>query len=168
MKNLLNYTLEDLQIELVERGFSKFNAKQIFDWVYKKHNFEIESWSNISKKLREQLEQEFCITLPTIIWEGQSSDGTRKFLLRLEDEQSIETVLIPARDRLTQCISSQVGCAIGCNFCHTGTQGLKRHLTVAEVVGQFLAMTVWLKTNVHPDEKITNIVYMGQGSPWPI
>jgi 23S rRNA (adenine2503-C2)-methyltransferase len=165
MKNLLNYTLLELQEELVAFGFSKFNAKQIFDWIYKKHNFDFETWSNISKKLRALLVEEYAVNLPKIIWEGESSDGTRKFLLRLEDEQSIETVLIPARDRLTQCISSQVGCAIGCNFCHTGTQGLKRHLTVAEVTGQFLAMSVWLKENVHPDERITNIVYMGQGEP---
>ena len=103
--------------------------------------------------------------LPEIVWSGESRDGTRKFLLKLSDGETIETVLIPARDRLTQCISSQVGCAIGCNFCHTGTQGLKRHLTTAEITGQYLRLSLWLKENVHVEERITNIVYMGQGEP---
>lgn len=163
--NLLDYTLTELADHLVEQKFSKFSAKQIFDWIYRKHNTDIESWSNISKKLRAYLEEHFIIGLPQVIWDGHSKDGTRKFLLKLFDGQTIETVLIPARDRLTQCISSQVGCAIGCTFCHTGTQGLTRNLKPSEITGQYLGMTLWLKENVHPDEKITNIVYMGQGEP---
>jgi 23S rRNA (adenine2503-C2)-methyltransferase len=83
----------------------------------------------------------------------------------MRDGQTVETVAIPARNRLTLCISSQVGCAIGCTFCHTGTQGLKRHLTAGEITGQFLAVSIFLRDHVHPDEKLTNIVYMGQGEP---
>lgn len=163
--NLLDFTLEELAENLIEKGFSKFSAKQIFDWIYRKYNIEIHSWSNLSKKLRAHLEENYHVELPKVIWDGHSKDGTRKFLLKLYDGQTIETVLIPARDRLTQCISSQVGCAIGCTFCHTGTQGLTRNLKPSEITGQFLGMTIWLKENVHPDEKITNIVYMGQGEP---
>ncbi len=164
-KSFFDYTLSELQDYLVEHGFSKFNAKQLFDWVYKKQQLDQASWTNISKKLKEFVFINFNFDLPEVLWDGLSKDGTRKFLLKLKDGQSIETVLIPARDRLTQCISSQVGCAIGCSFCHTGTQGLKRHLTTGEVTGQFLKLSLWLKEKVHPDEKITNIVYMGQGEP---
>lgn len=164
-KHLLNYNLTDLQSELFTAGFSKFSSKQVFDWLYKKRNFDIDSWSNISKKLREYLLNSYSLHLPQVIWHGLSVDGTRKFLLKLEDGNTIETVLIPARNRLTQCISSQVGCAIGCTFCHTGTQGLTRNLETSEIVGQYLGISNWLKENVHEEEKITNMVYMGQGEP---
>jgi len=166
MKNsIFDFTYSTLEELLVANSFSAFSTKQVFDWVYKKKNLDIDSWSNVSKKLKEFLVENFQFELPKVVWEGLSSDGTRKFLLKLKDNETIETVLIPARDRLTQCISSQVGCAIGCTFCHTGTQGLKRNLTIGEVTGQFLALSIWLRENVHVDEKITNIVYMGQGEP---
>jgi 23S rRNA (adenine2503-C2)-methyltransferase len=166
MKNsFFNYTFLDLQTQLIDCGFSKFHAKVLFDWVYKKKNLDQSTWTNVSKKLKEYLFNNFTFDLPEVVWEGLSNDGTRKFLLKMEDGQTIETVLIPARGRLTQCVSSQVGCAIGCNFCHTGTQGLKRHLTTGEIVGQFLKLSIWLHENVHVEEKITNIVYMGQGEP---
>lgn len=164
-KSFYDFTYLELQDYLVSHGFSKFCAKQLFDWVYRKQVLDQSCWSNVSKKLKIFLFENLSFDLPEVIWSGLSKDGTRKFLLKLSDGQSIETVLIPARDRLTQCISSQVGCAIGCTFCHTGTQGLKRHLKVSEITGQFLKLSIWLKENVHPDEKITNIVYMGQGEP---
>lgn len=165
MINFFDYTLVDLEQNFLGQGFSKFSAKQVFDWIYKKHEFNPENWSNISKKLKQYLAENFHFGLPEIIWDGLSKDGTRKFLLKLHDKQTIETVLIPARDRLTQCISSQVGCAIGCTFCHTGTQGLKRNLTAGEITGQYLRLTLWLKENIDADSRITNIVYMGQGEP---
>ena len=165
MRSFYDFTLIELQEFLVENGFSKFSAKQLFDWVYKKKELDQSRWTNISKKLKEFTFKNFDFSLPEVVWDGLSQDGTRKFLLKLKDGQTIETVLIPARDRLTQCISSQVGCAIGCTFCHTGTQGLKRNLTTGEVTGQFLKLSIWLRENVHVEEKITNIVYMGQGEP---
>jgi 23S rRNA (adenine2503-C2)-methyltransferase len=105
------------------------------------------------------------MNLLKIVWNGLSKDGTRKFLVKMTDGQTVETVAIPARDRLTLCVSSQVGCAVGCTFCHTATQGLKRHLRPGEVVGQYLAVQDWLNKNVGSEEKLTNIVYMGQGEP---
>ena len=165
MQSLYDFTREELADYLVERGQNKFAAKQIFDWIYKKHELDIDNWSNVSKKVREFLKENFTLALPEVVWHGESVDGTRKFLLKLKDGETIETVVIPAKNRLTQCISSQVGCAIGCTFCHTGTQGLTRHLTAGEVTGQFLKITLWLKENVHPEERLTNIVYMGQGEP---
>lgn len=165
MKNLLDLSRGELKQLLVEAGFSGFSAQQIFDWLYKKYELNPENWSNVSKKVKEFIASNFKISLPEIVWFGESVDGTRKFLLKLDDDQTIESVIIPAKNRLTQCISSQVGCAIGCTFCHTGTQGLTRHLSTGEITGQFLKISIWLKENVHPDERLTNIVYMGQGEP---
>lgn len=158
-------TQEELGAFLIENGGSKFMSAQIFDWVYKKKIIDRAAWTNVSQKNKALLEENFDFTLPEIIWHGHSSDGTRKFLLKMRDGQTVESVAIPAKDRLTLCISSQVGCAIGCTFCHTGTQGLKRHLLAGEVTGQFLAVSIWLKENVHELERLSNIVYMGQGEP---
>lgn len=157
-------TFQDLQDFGLVNGFSKYSARQMFDWAYTKHVYDPALWTNIALKNRELLSQKLSFHRPKILWKGQSTDGTVKFLLGLEDQQSIECVLIPAHERLTLCVSSQVGCAIGCTFCHTATQGLKRHLKAYEVVGQFITVSQWLKDN-HDDRKITNIVYMGQGEP---
>ena len=105
------------------------------------------------------------LVLPKIIWEGISTDGTRKYLLQLEDKQTIECVVIPAKNRITLCVSTQVGCAIGCSFCHTGTMGLKRNLKIEEIVGQYLVINKHLKEKINAETRITNIVYMGQGEP---
>lgn len=163
--NIFDFTQESLADHLVKEGFTKFNAAQIFDWVYKKTVFDIDEWTNISKKCREYLKETFEFYLPKVIWHALSKDGTRKFLVQMRDKNTVETVVIASRDRLTQCISSQVGCAIGCTFCHTGTQGLTRHLTIGEITGQYMSVTLWLRENVHPDERMSNIVYMGQGEP---
>lgn len=163
--NIFDFTHEELQELLVREGFSKFNATQVFDWIYKKLNFEIDTWTNISKNCRSYMEQNLSFELPKIIWFKESHDGTKKYLVQMEDKQTVETVLIPSRNRLTQCISSQVGCAIGCTFCHTGTQGLKRHLKAGEITGQYMAVNLWLKENGYEGSRITNVVYMGQGEP---
>ncbi|MCF8059488.1 MAG: 23S rRNA (adenine(2503)-C(2))-methyltransferase RlmN [Bacteriovoracaceae bacterium] len=163
--SLYAFTMEGLQDFLVEKGFAKFAAKQIYNWLYQNWEFDPENWSNVSKKLKEFLKTEMDLSLPKVVWQGLSKDGTRKFLIGMSDQQSVETVAIPAKDRLTLCISSQVGCAIGCTFCHTGTMGLKRHLLPQEIVGQFLAVTLWLKKNADESARLTNIVYMGQGEP---
>lgn len=163
--SLYSFTLEGLREYFVANGFTKFNADQLYSWIYKKFEFNPENWTNISKKLKDHLLENFKLDLPKIIWEGQSKDGTRKFLIGFSDKEAVECVAIPAKDRLTLCISSQVGCAIGCTFCHTGTMGLKRHLHTGEIVGQYLAVTHWLRTNVDEEQRLTNIVYMGQGEP---
>lgn len=163
--SFFDLTLADLNSLLMERGLNKFASSQVFDWVYKKGVRDPQLMTNISKDTREWLHATLDFSLPKIVWQGLSKDGTRKFLIGFRDQQTVETVAIPARDRLTLCVSSQVGCAIGCTFCHTATQGLKRHLKPSEVVGQFLAVQEWLTQNVHAEEKLTNIVYMGQGEP---
>jgi 23S rRNA (adenine2503-C2)-methyltransferase len=164
-KSLYSFTLSELRDYLAERGFAKFAADQIYQWMYKNQVADLDQWTNVSKKIKEDFLTNLDIELPTIIWNGLSKDGTRKFLVKMFDGQTVEAVAIPARDRLTLCLSSQVGCAIGCTFCHTGTMGLKRHLTPDEIVGQFMAITYWLKANAGEGERLTNIVYMGQGEP---
>jgi 23S rRNA (adenine2503-C2)-methyltransferase len=164
-QSIYSFTLVELRDYLTEKGFAKFAADQIYQWIYKIGERDLDKWTNISKKIRDDFKENLDLTLPTIIWNGLSKDGTRKFLVKMNDQETVEAVAIPARDRLTLCISSQVGCAIGCRFCHTGTMGLKRHLKSNEIVGQFMAVTDWLKDNVGPDERLSNIVYMGQGEP---
>ncbi len=163
--SLFDLTHEDLKVVLKENGFSPFGATQIFDWVYRKWVFDPAEWSNVAKASREFLAENYDMSLLKIVWNGLSKDGTRKFLVKMVDGQTVETVAIPARERLTLCVSSQVGCAVGCTFCHTATQGLKRHLKPGEVVGQYIAVQDWLNKNVTTGEKLTNIVYMGQGEP---
>lgn len=158
--------LEQFKTILKENGFKAFNAEQVFSWLYKKYCFDLEQWTNISKEMKTFLVERFDFTLPKIIWNGLSSDGTRKFLVAMRDSKSVETVMIAAESgRRTLCISSQVGCAIGCTFCHTGTMGLTRNLESGEIVGQFVAVQNWLNTNGSVDDKLSNIVYMGQGEP---
>ncbi|MBC7430293.1 MAG: 23S rRNA (adenine(2503)-C(2))-methyltransferase RlmN [Bacteriovorax sp.] len=163
--SLYAFTLNELRDYLSSIGLAKFAADQIYQWMYKIQERDLSKWSNISKKIREDFENNFDLSLPTIVWNGLSKDGTRKFLVKMRDGNTVETVAIPAKDRLTLCISSQVGCAIGCTFCHTGTMGLTRNLTADEIVGQFLVVTDWLRANVGPDERLSNIVFMGQGEP---
>ncbi|HXH76035.1 MAG TPA: 23S rRNA (adenine(2503)-C(2))-methyltransferase RlmN [Bacteriovoracaceae bacterium] len=158
-------TFDELKALLTEKGLSPFGATQIYDWVYKKWEFDPANWSNVSKATKEFFLQNYDMNLLKIVWNGLSKDGTRKFLVKMADGQTVEAVAIPARERLTLCLSSQIGCAVGCTFCYTATQGLKRHLKVGEVVGQYVAVQKWLIDNVGPEKKLTNIVYMGQGEP---
>ncbi len=163
--SFFDLSFTDLAEALRLQGLKSFAAGQIYDWVYKKSVYDPSSMTNLAKETRQWLGETYDFSLPAIVWQGLSKDGTRKFLIGFQDRQTVEAVAIPARERLTLCISSQVGCAIGCTFCHTATQGLKRHLRAGEVTGQFLAVQEWLKANVTAEERLTNIVYMGQGEP---
>ncbi len=164
--SLFSYSLIDLRDYFVSQGLAKFAADQVYNWIYRKYNFDFESWPNVSAKVKAHIKNEMDITLPKIVWKGLSEDGTRKFLVQMSDKQTVESVVIPAKNnRLTLCLSTQVGCAIGCTFCHTGTMGLKRHLGAGEIVGQFMAIGSWLLQEEGPETRLTNIVYMGQGEP---
>lgn len=162
--SFFDLTYDDLKALLVEKGFSPFGATQMFDWVYRKWIFDPNEWSNVSKAAKEFFSENYDFSLLTIVWNGLSKDGTRKFLVKMNDGQTVETVAIPARERLTLCVSSQVGCAVGCTFCHTATQGLKRHLKTSEVVLQYITVQKFLN-DLGEDDHLTNIVYMGQGEP---
>jgi 23S rRNA (adenine2503-C2)-methyltransferase len=117
--------------------------------------------TDLSKSFREDLNKAACISNLILLKKQTSKDGTQKFLFQLDDKETIESVLIPDKDRLTVCISSQVGCAMGCRFCLTGSMGLKRNLKAYEIVDQVISVQKDLKRN----KKITNIVLMGMGEP---
>ncbi|WP_164848226.1 23S rRNA (adenine(2503)-C(2))-methyltransferase RlmN [Halobacteriovorax sp. HLS] len=165
-KSLYSLTIDELRTYLKDSGLAKFAADQVYNWIFKKYQFDMDKWTNVSSKVKENLLENFDTSLPKIVWNGLSSDGTRKFLVGMSDSNTVEAVAIPAKNnRLTLCVSSQIGCAIGCTFCHTGTMGLTRHLTTGEIVGQYTAVTKWLRDNVDEEARLTNIVYMGQGEP---
>ncbi len=162
---LADFSLKMLKDFLIKAGKKPFVADQVFQWFHQKLKFHPREWNNISKDNQKFFEEHFDFRMPEVVWHGLSTDGTRKFLLKMIDGKTVEAVAIPAPDRLTLCISSQVGCAIGCTFCHTGTQGLTRHLNTGEIVGQYSSVSKWLKDNVDSESRLTNIVYMGMGEP---
>ncbi len=159
--SLLGMTLDELIDLLVERGYRSFHGKQLYSWIYYRGVFEFEQMTDLSKKLRSDLIAEFQINLPTVVEQahGDDPDSATKFLFELEDGERVEAVYIPTNDRVTVCLSSQVGCAFACSFCATGTLGLKRNMTSAEILGTFLAI------RAHADQRISNIVFMGMGEP---
>jgi 23S rRNA (adenine2503-C2)-methyltransferase len=164
-KSIYGFTLSSLREYLLERGFAKYAADQIYRWIYRHQDLDYSSWSNVAKKIKQHASEQWSFQLPKIIRQQLSSDGTVKFLFEMQDLKSVEAVVIPAKDRLTLCLSTQVGCAIGCTFCNTATQGFERNLTAAEMVGQLLTINRWLGQQRPDSMQVSNIVYMGQGEP---
>ena len=139
----------------------KFRADQICQWIWEKKIFDTDEMTNLSLPLRELLNSRADFSAPMLISEQRSSiDGTRKYLWQLRDGHSVESVLLRQNDRLTACISTQVGCPLQCTFCATGLSGYIRNLSAGEIAGQFLAMEKTL------DHEINNVVYMGMGEPF--
>lgn len=155
--DLRNFSLEELEAFIAGQGKEKFRAKQIFKWLYQQHATSFAEMSNLSKEFRQQLESSALISTLVPETVEVSRDGTRKYLFRLADGNSVESVLIPDEGRNTLCISSQVGCAMACEFCLTGTFRLTRNLTTAEIVNQVCS--------VKREAEIRNIVFMGMGEP---
>lgn len=161
-KNFYDYTLPELGDILTSQGQQKFRAQQVFKWVYEKRVEKYDDMSNVAKSFRAELPGIFHFDLPRTVAELKSKDGTRKWLFDIGDGMTIETVLIPNKDRLTLCVSSEVGCNIACRFCFTGKQKLKRRLSAGQIVGQFLhAQDSLAKDGL----RVTNIVFMGMGEP---
>ncbi len=142
-------------------GEPTFRAEQVMRWIYGQNAVSFDQMTNLGKTLRQELDAHFSILSMTLATEKTASDGTRKFLFELNDGNYIETVLIPERDHYTLCISTQVGCAMGCRFCMTATTGLTRNLTKGEIVGQVIAA----QNRVPEDRRLSNIVLMGMGEP---
>jgi 23S rRNA (adenine2503-C2)-methyltransferase len=140
-------------------------ARQLFNWHYKKLENAPCLLHNFSAKNKDFVDENLYFSLPTFIHVQQSEDRAVKFLFRFSDEQQVESVLIPFQNKYTVCLSSQVGCAMKCSFCYTGTQGFTRHLKTEEIVGQFVQIQKWLSENRPADDRILNIVFMGQGEP---
>ena len=162
--NFYSFTLPDLEAYLKKYGKEKFRAQQIFKWVYEARVTDIELMSNLSKDLRAELKHLISFELPPVLKHLISVDGTQKFLFDVGNNNSIEAVLIPSDDRLTLCVSSEIGCNMACQFCYTGKQKLKRRLTAGEIVGQFMVAYDALN-KAGKGQRITNIVFMGMGEP---
>lgn len=161
--NLLGLPRPKLEALLVARGQKTFRASQVLKWIHQHGVTDFQAMSNLSRDLRARLMQETAIQAPQIIAEQQSLDGTRKWVLRLDDGNAIETVYIPEPSRATLCVSSQVGCALDCTFCSTARQGFNRNLTAAEIVAQ-----LWFAKHVLRAEHqspVSNVVLMGMGEP---
>lgn len=159
MQSALDLSLEEWKQWCALAGFPSFTAKQIFNWIYKQGNLQPETFSNLSLTVRERL-KEFCWDLMEVDSHLTSIDLSEKFLLKTRDGQLIEMVLMPTEKRTTLCISSQVGCRMGCTFCQTGKMGLKRNLTSGEILAQIHIANAALN-----EKKVTNIVFMGMGEP---
>ena len=159
-KDIRAYTYEELQEELKTQGEKVFRAKQIYEWLHVKTVDHFDEMTNISKALREKLEEEYVI-LPVHMLERQESklDGTNKFLFQLHDGNVVESVLMRYKHGNSVCISSQVGCRMGCRFCASTIGGLVRNLSAAEMVGQIYQIQKII------GERVSNVVIMGTGEP---
>ncbi|MDR2459084.1 MAG: 23S rRNA (adenine(2503)-C(2))-methyltransferase RlmN [Holosporales bacterium] len=161
---VLNCSASELKIAFKDAGIPTFRADQVLEWVYRFGKTSFYNMTNIGKSLQKQLDEMFYIHRPQIVDVASSSDGTKKFLLKLTDAATVECVYIPDTKRKTICVSSQVGCNVGCKFCNTGYSGLVRNLTAEEIVSQFLIvkdyMDMW-----NCDDRLSNVVFMGMGEP---
>jgi 23S rRNA (adenine2503-C2)-methyltransferase len=159
--NLAELDIPELESVLEARGWERFHARQLYRWIYKRGVVDFEKMTNISKDLRARLAAGFEVVTPIVVSESRSIDGTRKFVLELADHRRIEAVFIPDTPAMTFCISTQVGCAMGCGFCLTGKMGLVRNLTAGEIAGQVRV----LANATHMLDHAFNIVLMGMGEP---
>lgn len=162
--NLYDADLPRLENLLEAWGEPRYRAKQIWEWLYRHLVIDVAQMTSLPKKLRQRLAEETQIDVPSVKARQESMDGeTRKDLLALHDGQHIEVVLMRYIERRTACISTQVGCAVGCQFCATGQMGIKRNLTSGEIVAQVLHLARELKAQ---DQRLTNVVLMGMGEPF--
>ena len=165
--NILGLSRVALEAEVTALGLPKFRARQLWRWVWRHGLTSFDEMSDLGKPVRDKFAELFTADRPAVLRRLQSVDGTIKWLLRFADGHEAESVYIPDKDRGTLCISSQVGCTLTCNFCHTGTQKLVRNLTVDEICGQVLLamdeLADWPAGK--PGRRLTNIVLMGMGEP---
>lgn len=160
--------IRKLSLAEIENYFSSigekpYRAKQVYEWLWKKHAVSFSAMSNLGKELREKLENEFSLLPLSIHIVQKSSDGTQKFAFKLYDDKIVEGVLIPHKDRLTACVSSQVGCSLDCKFCATGYMKMQRNLEAAEIFDEVFLINEEAIKNY--GKRLTNIVYMGMGEP---
>jgi 23S rRNA (adenine2503-C2)-methyltransferase len=160
-RDLRDLSLEELEETVVAAGERAYRARQIAHWLYRRHLDSIDAMRDLPAGLRTFLHQRFRLAPPLVATVRRSSDGTRKLLVRLADGEGIETVVIPAGDRITLCMSSQVGCAMRCAFCATARMGLHRNLSAGEILTQIVAA----RRELDADEILTNYVFMGMGEP---
>lgn len=166
--NLLGLSQKALSEYFVTLGEKPFRAQQVLKWIHAEGITDFAQMTNLSKSLRAQLTEHCVVHAPEVISQHNASDGTRKWLFRVEGGGAIETVYIPEPKRATLCISSQVGCALNCSFCHTAQQGFQKNLTSSEIIGQLWYAVKQLRAEgifKAIDRPITNVVMMGMGEP---
>lgn len=164
--NLLNFNHQQLRDYMHELGEKPFRAQQLMQWIHQAGLTDFSQMNNLGKGLRQRLAEIAEIRLPEIISSQKSSDGTHKWLLKLDCGNCIETVFIPETKRGTLCVSSQVGCGLNCSFCSTAKQGFNRNLSTAEIIGQvWVAVRELSQQNGAHDKNVTNVVMMGMGEP---
>ena len=159
--DIRNYSLEELEGVFKQWGLSAYRARQVFSWIYQERVSSFEAMTNLSLDLRSRLKERFVFQPLELEKLRESADGTKKFLFRLGCGNLIESVLIPVKERLTACLSSQAGCPFSCGFCASGITGFKRNLSSGEITGQLLEISYKLS----PESAITNVVFMGAGEP---
>jgi 23S rRNA (adenine2503-C2)-methyltransferase len=164
--NLLGLTLAQMEAFFENLGEKKFRAQQVLKWIHHQGETDIAAMTNLGKALREKLLQIAEVRPPEIVSQHDSTDGTRKWAIRVEGGGLVESVLIPDGNRATLCVSSQVGCSLDCSFCSTGKQGFQRDLSAAEIIGQvWLAIKSYDAFQSGNGRIVTNVVMMGMGEP---
>ena len=159
--HLLGLLPSELETLAVESGHSRFRGRQLAVWMYRKAVVDLAAMTDLPKEFRSALGERALLTTPRLERVSPSQDGSRKLVLRLHDDALVSAVLMPDDDRLTLCLSSQVGCGFGCAFCLTGTMGLERNLTSGEIVGQLLVANALAPAG----QRVTHMVFMGMGEP---
>lgn len=164
--NLLGLSPNGLESFFESIGEKRFRATQVLKWLHQQGASHFDEMTNISKALRQKLAEVADIREPEVVLEKISSDGTRKWVIRMDGGSSIEMVLIPEGSRKTLCVSSQVGCALDCSFCSTGKQGFNRNLSAAEIIAQLrVAIRSFGPFDPTDERRVTNVVFMGMGEP---
>jgi 23S rRNA (adenine2503-C2)-methyltransferase len=159
--NLLDLLPAELESLAESLSVPRYRGRQIASWIYAKGAADITAMSDLPKEFRQRLAEQAEVALPEVERRTPSQDGSEKLVLRLSDGARIQAVLMPDEDRLTLCVSTQVGCGFGCAFCFTGTMGVERNLTAGEIVGQVMTARAGLPAG----SRLTHIVYMGMGEP---
>ena len=159
MKNIKDYNLDELQEELINMGEKKFRAEQIFKWIYKEKVKSFDEMTNLSIELREKLKENYTMCNYNILKKQESKDGTKKYLFDVLDGNAIETVLMSYHHGYSICVSSQIGCKMGCKFCASTLGGLDRNLTPSEMLSQIY----YIQRDT--GERVSNVVMMGTGEP---
>lgn len=162
-KDIRALSLEELKGAFVAMGEKSFRAKQVYEWLWMKSAHSFEEMTNLSKEFRKNLEDHFSINAVSVLKSQKSNDGTVKSAFQLFDNNIVEGVLIPTTERMTACVSSQVGCSLTCKFCATGYMDRKRNLNADEIYDQVVLIDRQAKENY--SIPLTNIVYMGMGEP---
>jgi len=160
MQDIKGLTLKELEEKLKAFGANAYHARQVFSWIYKKAALDFDGMSDLARELRDKLKENFYVSGLQAVKRLKSKDGTKKLLFKLKDGNCVESVIIPAKERFTGCVSTQVGCKFACQFCASGIEGFKRNLTSLEIIDEVLQ----LKKETLPAQ-LTHLVLMGTGEP---